>query len=233
MNAIARMAAGLSHEANNTTGAIRSNIITLRNQLQEASPCQESLQRIEHATEHLISLFQNIQIYAYPPICSLEEVNLQALADEAIKNTGLNHPGITIQATSGGHKTSLLTCRDMLFRALTGILENACEAYREPQGEVSLELQNGFDRVNWNEGQVFGNIASDNGIMIEVVDRGEGMTREVIPHILEPFFSTRMRRQGLGLSHAAGLVLYCNAALHVVSTPDQGTVFQVLLPTWL
>jgi two-component system cell cycle sensor histidine kinase/response regulator CckA len=67
---------------------------------------------------------------------------------------------------------------------------------------------------------------------IEVRDTGSGIQADVLPHIFEPFFSTRRGSggTGLGLSTVHGIVRQSGGYLTVESSPGAGTVFRITLP---
>ena len=69
-------------------------------------------------------------------------------------------------------------------------------------------------------------------ITIAVRDEGEGMAREVLERITEPFFSTKIDQggTGLGLSISAAIIREHNGSLRFESTPGQGTTVTVSLP---
>uniref|UniRef100_A0A831UEW4 histidine kinase n=1 Tax=Geobacter metallireducens TaxID=28232 RepID=A0A831UEW4_GEOME len=70
------------------------------------------------------------------------------------------------------------------------------------------------------------------GVIVAVRDEGEGMPREVLDRITEPFFSTRLERggTGLGLSISAAIIREHNGTLAFESTPGGGTTATVTLP---
>jgi two-component system cell cycle sensor histidine kinase/response regulator CckA len=67
---------------------------------------------------------------------------------------------------------------------------------------------------------------------IEVRDTGAGIPPEVLPHILEPFFTTKRERggTGLGLSTVHGIVSQSGGYLAVESRVGAGTCVRILLP---
>jgi CheY-like chemotaxis protein len=69
--------------------------------------------------------------------------------------------------------------------------------------------------------------------VIAVSDSGKGISPEDQERIFEPFFSTRVlgRGSGLGLATAYGIVDQSGGALTVDSRADQGTTFEVRLPS--
>ena len=67
-------------------------------------------------------------------------------------------------------------------------------------------------------------------IRIMVTDDGKGISDEVLPHIFEPFFSTKVKSTGLGLSVVYGIVEQHSGNIDVASKVDQGTTFTIAFP---
>jgi signal transduction histidine kinase len=68
------------------------------------------------------------------------------------------------------------------------------------------------------------------GYRIEVLDRGEGLSPDVIDHIFEPFFTTRRDGTGLGLAVCYGLVTAHGGSIRAEARPGGGATFIVDLP---
>ncbi len=68
-------------------------------------------------------------------------------------------------------------------------------------------------------------------IVLEVSDTGCGIPPELIERVTEPFVTTKTRGVGLGLSISRQLCELNGGRLSVASSPGQGTVVRVLLPT--
>jgi PAS domain S-box-containing protein len=71
--------------------------------------------------------------------------------------------------------------------------------------------------------------------VLEVRDEGIGIAPEHLPHVKEPFFSTRRETggTGLGLSVSARIVKEHGGTLDFQSTPGQGTVATLRLPAFV
>jgi two-component system NtrC family sensor kinase len=69
-------------------------------------------------------------------------------------------------------------------------------------------------------------------VRMTVSDDGDGIPESVLPHVFEPFFTTRDVGQGtgLGLSIAHGIVAEHGGWMTVESVVGQGTTFSVYLP---
>ncbi len=69
-------------------------------------------------------------------------------------------------------------------------------------------------------------------ICIEISDSGPGFPPEVLPHIFEPFYTTKEEGQGtgLGLSLAYGIVENHGGQIRARNKPEGGAVFIITLP---
>jgi two-component system cell cycle sensor histidine kinase/response regulator CckA len=67
-------------------------------------------------------------------------------------------------------------------------------------------------------------------VLVEVADTGPGMDEATQRRIFEPFFSTKPRAHGLGLSSCLGIVTAHHGAILVESEMGRGCTFSVLLP---
>jgi len=69
-------------------------------------------------------------------------------------------------------------------------------------------------------------------LVVTVTDTGPGIAAEHLPHIFNPFYTTKPRGigTGLGLSISFGIVREHGGTLRVYSEPGKGATFEVLLP---
>jgi signal transduction histidine kinase len=62
------------------------------------------------------------------------------------------------------------------------------------------------------------------------MDNGKGIPEDVLPRIFEPFFSTKVKSTGLGLSVVYRIVKQHAGIIDVKSEGNQGTTFTIILP---
>jgi len=113
-------------------------------------------------------------------------------------------------------KTDFVYCSpNQIKQACIAVLVNASEAVPE-NGEILFKTFN----------------PDEDHITIEIIDNGSGIAEEDIPHIFEPFFSTKYnsRGTGLGLSIVHGIVQSNNGKITVKSEPGKGTTISIVLP---
>jgi two-component system NtrC family sensor kinase len=80
--------------------------------------------------------------------------------------------------------------------------------------------------------QIRGGFVDRNKVEVAVVDHGVGIPPEDLPHLFDPFFTTRggSAGTGLGLSTAYGIVTRLGGDLRVESLVGRGTTVSVILP---
>jgi len=68
--------------------------------------------------------------------------------------------------------------------------------------------------------------------LVSIHDNGPGIAKQYLDKIFDPFFTTKEigRGSGLGLSISIGIVREHKGIIEVISNPESGTVFSVLLP---
>lgn len=101
-----------------------------------------------------------------------------------------------------------------LSDALRGLLKNAIQA-SEPEASVRLRVS-----------------ASGGRVSVTVVDRGRGMTPDVLSRVGEPFFTTKVPGEGMGLGLflTRALAEQLGGEFHITSTPGAGTEARIDLP---
>jgi len=104
---------------------------------------------------------------------------------------------------------------NQIKQACIALLVNASEAITE-HGEIILRTIN----------------PDEHHIKIEIIDNGIGIPAEVIPHIFEPFFSTKHNASGigLGLPIVHGIIQSHQGKIEVKSESGTGTTFSIVLP---
>jgi signal transduction histidine kinase len=106
----------------------------------------------------------------------------------------------------------LIAASEVQLRAMLGhLIQNALEAM--PPGGGTIRIRLDVDDRGW--------------ILIDVADNGSGMAPDVAEHAVEPFFTTKSRRLGVGLSIAHGIWRRHHGTLAVRSRPGQGTTIRL------
>jgi signal transduction histidine kinase len=175
----------------------------------------------------------------------------QLIADAraSLAQLGANVLSLKEFARSDGDTSALIDVADRVDRAL---------ALAQPRLHDRIEVVrhvSGLPKVRCAPGdldQVFLNLITNAALAIETKgkltitgsatperveiafeDNGNGIADNILPKIFEPFFSTRPPGEGtgLGLTIAHKIITGMGGAIRVKTTPKQGAVFTVSLPT--
>ena len=109
------------------------------------------------------------------------------------------------------------------------LIINASEALGEKDGVIRVTTS--FAGSGRNLSSISAaNLPEGDYLRLEVSDTGCGITEEQQTRIFDPFFTTKFAGRGLGLAVVHGIVRANGGAIHLSSTPGQGTTFQIFLP---
>jgi signal transduction histidine kinase len=108
--------------------------------------------------------------------------------------------------------------------ALVNLIVNARQAFRSP--EASAAGSGDADRP----GVLIATVGAPDSVAIVISDSGTGIDRRTLPHIFDPYFTTKRGGTGLGLPIAKNIVEGLGGTISVTSAPDQGTQIRVHFP---
>jgi len=102
-------------------------------------------------------------------------------------------------------------------QVIINLIQNACEALPSPQKRIWLTTRTRPDR---------------SAVIMSVKDEGLGIAADVLPHIFDPFYTTKRGSggTGLGLAISKKIVELHRGTIEVESVPEQGTRFTIILP---
>ncbi len=123
--------------------------------------------------------------------------------------------GVRIAVETAAGTPRVVGHLEPLRRALANLVLNAVEAVQDRGGTVTLRAagEQGGTRV-----------------AIRVHDDGPGIADADLPHVFEPYFTTKPTGTGLGLAIVRQTVIHEGGDVQVASAPGAGTTFTVTLP---
>jgi two-component system sensor histidine kinase PilS (NtrC family) len=208
MAAIGEMAAGLAHEIKNPLASLSGSIQVLKEDMRYDPDHDRLMQIILREADRLSSLTNNFLLYARPPTGKVEPVKLDLAVLEAAeifeKDGSKNGRINTSQKVSPDVWISM--DRDHLHQILWNLLLNAAEAI-DDEGHIVIEM---FPLKNKHA-------------CVIITDNGCGISKETLPSIFDPFYTTKPNGTGLGLSIVQRILDAYDAWLNVESEPDKGT----------
>ena len=87
-------------------------------------------------------------------------------------------------------------------------------------------IVNSVEAIEKNEGLLKINTRSEHGkCLVEIIDNGVGMDAVSLSKLFEPYFTTKQKGNGLGLTNTQNIILNHKGSIQVESTPGKGTSF--------
>ena len=220
MASLGKLAATVAHELNNPLEGILTyaKLIGRRlRKLEAKSPqVQETIDDIElvqRETERCGNIVKNLLLFSKKQVGEFALVPVQQIVDKAqqLVRHHFQISNVQFEALLPPGETSLLCDENQIEQALVALFVNAVEAM-PGGGKIRVEAALG---------------AEDGGLSIVVHDSGIGIAAEDLPHVFEPFYTTKKDGQGvgLGLSVVYGIVERHGGSITVDSTMGGGTTF--------
>jgi len=231
MKAIGQLAGGVAHDFNNQLTGVSGYADLLSDRLDGDATAAHYVEQIQMAVRRAASLTQQLLTFARQENQISELVDLNAIAKEAI---GLLERSIdkkiVIVRNLDAREPTVVGDASRLQSAILNLALNARDAMPSG-GQLSIRSDTVLLDANFCAGQALP-VEPGRYVMLEVGDDGEGMTREVLDRLYEPFFTTKERGRGtgLGLSAVYGAVKSHRGTIEVRSEVAKGTVVRLYLP---
>jgi signal transduction histidine kinase len=226
LTSLGRLSTVIAHEIRNPLMIIKSSLHTLRRPEASADSVREAISDIDEEVLRLNRIVNEVLDFARPIRFELSKVDLNALCRESAAAAMASGSGAPIALHLDMAVPDVTTDPERLRIALVNMLVNARHAVNgndargaqgEPRGPddatVSLSTLSDGDRVR-----------------IVIADRGVGIAARDLPHVFDPYFTTKRGGTGLGLPIAKNIVEGLSGTLVVSSTPGRGTEIHIDLP---
>ncbi len=219
--AIGHLTATVSHELRNPLGAIRTAIYLVRGRTEgQGLGVESALERVDRSVSRCDNIINELLDYTRATVLKPEN---QLIDDWLQTFLGEQDLPDTVSANLLLGTDGLVAAFDpeRLRRALTNLVNNACEALvetpenGEPTGPLQLEIRS--------------RVAGDH-FEIVVADNGPGIAPETLSHVFEPLFSTKSGAVGLGLPTVKQIMEQHGGDVEVTSTQGNGTQVRLWMP---
>jgi PAS domain S-box-containing protein len=143
-----------------------------------------------------------------------EPVDLNTVIDQSLKILQIisEKRGITVRKNSYADTITLSADFEKLEQVVINLVNNAIEA--SPKGSyVDVNIEKG-----------------EGGVVISVIDSGEGIATEAMDRIFDIFYTTKKHGTGLGLSICRNIVEAHGGTLEARNNPGTGATFTAKLP---
>lgn len=217
LKVVGEMAASVAHEIRNPLTTIRGFIQLLKEKSDKTGfedILLEEIDRINHVLKEMLILGKpeakaavRNETLIILPSDELQNIKLlfQALAIEQNKEIILEDRQGTSSLISMG--------KSHFVQVIINILKNSLEAIHEGSGKVKMIIDSKKDDVR-----------------VRVIDNGEGINKELLNQIWEPYYTSKEKGNGIGLSVCKRLLQENDGRMSVKSKEGWGTCVTITLP---
>ena len=216
---LATLAGGLAHEIRNPLSTIRMNLELLGEDLGEEDlpNGRRMLERVDKLKKECVNLEGVLNDFLQFSRAGQPDLTDANLNDEVRDFLSFLTPqaeelGIELRPHLDANLPTVKLDSTLIRQVLTNLARNALQAMSDGG---TLE---------------FLTMVRDGGVVLEVIDTGNGMDAQTVEKMFQAFFSTRSGGSGLGLPTVRRIIEAHDGRILCDSEPGSGTRFTVLLP---
>jgi signal transduction histidine kinase len=223
LSALGRLSTVVAHEVRNPLMIIKGSLRTLRREGARPEEVREAAVDIDSQVARLDRVVGDVLDFARPLRIEPASVDPSAIARDAAQAALEGATGVSARFRFDPGTTSLVTDGERLRAALVNLVANArdsleARAERSPEAERPAAVEVGSRRLDAGR------------VLLWVEDAGDGIAAADLPHVFEPYFTTKRTGTGLGLAIARKTIEALGGTLRLESRPEAGTRVEIELP---
>jgi PAS domain S-box-containing protein len=218
------LAGGIAHDFNNILTSVLGNIELARIYSEDNEKVNETLDRAKDSSLSAKELTSRLLTFSKggAPLKRKQDVAQLTLDSVRLALSGSN---VQAQLDIASDLWEVEVDIDQFGQVIRNLVVNAVQSM--PQGGDLLVAAANSQPAEHNLPNL-----DFSCIVISVTDKGPGIDRESVPKIFDPFFSTKDRGSGLGLSVCYSIIQRHGGLIDVQSEPGKGSTFRVFLPAF-
>lgn len=230
MEAVGRLAGGISHDLNNILTVTMMNVSLLREMAAGQPEFEETLEDIDAVTRRASDLTRQLLLFSRRSVIQARALSPNELVANLLKMLKrLTREHIDLRYLPGRDLPLIRGDVGMLEQVVTNMVVNAQDAM---PGGGTLTITSDLADIGAAESASSPDARPGRFVRISIADTGCGMDDATLARIFEPFFTTKEagKGTGLGLATAYGIVRQHGGWITVESAPSRGSTFRIFLP---
>jgi len=220
------IAGGLFHDISNHIMSANSRIYLLKKRCIANNNKEEQniLNELEDIMQRITGLTKKILALSHTQSKDKKLINVKDLIENVVNLSKLEDKIVEIKLESDSDLWMIYGDEMALFQVFQNILINAMQAQTDCSKPIEISIRN-FD----NRDQKIIDIPFNSFVKVTIKDYGEGIDRENLSKIFDPYFTTKNGGYGIGLAVAKKIVLDHGGYIFVSSEKGKGTEFTIYL----
>ncbi|HEY9436503.1 MAG TPA: ATP-binding protein [Blastocatellia bacterium] len=227
LSAVGQITATVAHELYNPIGAVKLNLDLLEMQTSGNGDLKHTVARLKRGVEHLSTIVMDLRHLTRTRDPERQTTDLNGLLDEVVElaSDRLERSRVCVERNYAAKLPRGDYDPQQLRKVFLNLLINAVEASPQNSGvELRTRYVSAAARppaeTNGDRGE----------LVISVIDRGAGMSRETKRRLFEAFYTTKHNGTGLGMMITQEIVKKHGGKMEVESEEGKGTTVSVYLP---
>ncbi|NWH06148.1 hybrid sensor histidine kinase/response regulator [Desulfobacter latus] len=230
LESLGTLAGGIAHDFNNMLFPILLNaeLLLLKSSAYD-NETKESLTQIYENALQAKELVHQILNFSRHKKIEREPLQIQNCINTALMLMKSGIPrNVSIKKNVDPNTPYVVADPTQLHQIIMNLVSNSVHAMGESGGVINVSLM----PVNVSQSDANDGVKPGNYICLSVSDTGSGMSKEVMSHIFEPFYSTKGKENGtgIGLSVVYSIIKDMNGDIKVHSQLGKGTEFKLYFP---
>ncbi len=213
---IGRLAAGVAHEIRNPLSSIKGFATYFKERYREVPEDQKTADILIQEVERLNRVISQLLEFARPLNLRKQPASLGTLIQHSLKviKGEADKKGVIIDLEDASEEAKVSVDSDRFQQVLLNLYLNSIESMKTG-GSLGVELRRHEDSEN---------------VVVYISDTGAGIKEEDLPHVFDPYFTTKSSGTGLGLAIVHNIVEAHGGQMSVQSGLGQGTTITISLP---
>jgi PAS domain S-box-containing protein len=223
LESVTMLAGGIAHDFNNLLTGIFGNVSLAKMHSEAGSKTHQFLEETEKALERTKNLTQQLLTFSKGGAPVKKTLLLSPVIKESVK-FALSGSNVKSEISIAEDLKPVEADEGQISQVLHNLIINADHAMPEG-GLLRVRAENmtvgARDISPFNEGDY---------VAISIEDTGFGIPEEYLSRIFDPFFTSKHKGSGLGLTTAYSIISKHHGLINVKSTLEKGTTFYIYLP---
>ena len=229
LSALGRLSTVVAHEVRNPLMIIKGSLRALKREGASAVEVREAAADIEQEVARLNRVVGDVLDFARPLRLVTAPVDVAAVVRDAARGVLEGSDGVTLRLALDPGTGSVVSDPERLRAVLVNLIENARDAVLARRSERAGAEHAGAGGPPADV-EVTTARAAAGGVLVRVSDRGAGIAAADLPHVFEPYFTTKRTGTGLGLAIVRKVTEALGGTLRLESREGDGTRAELELP---